>query len=158
GAQGVDVALLVVAADAGVMPQTREHLVILDGLGIPQLVVALTRSDVADAETRALAKIDVEEAIAATRWKGAPVVEVSGKTGDGVEALRGLLVEACARVQSSERRQRPARLAIDRAFVPRGQGVVATGTLVSGTLRVGDEIDQLPIDRRVRVRGLHQYG
>ena len=166
GAQGVDVALLVVAADAGVMPQTREHLVILDGLGIPELVVALTRSDVADAETRALAKIDVEETIAATRWKSASIVEVSGKTGEGVEALRRSLVEACARVEKSERRQRPARLAIDRAFVPRGQGVVVTGTLVSGVVRVGDELDELPVapqgaregSRRVRVRGLHQHG
>lgn len=164
GAQGVDVALLVVAADAGVMPQTREHLVILDGLGIPEIVVALTRCDLADAETRALAKLDVEEAIAAAasmckiHWKNSQIVEVSGKTGEGVDALRAALVEACARVESSERRQRPARLAIDRAFVPRGQGVVVTGTLVSGAMSVGDELEQLPDGRRVRVRGLHQHG
>ena len=158
GAQGVDVALLVVAADAGVMPQTREHLVILDGLGIPELVVALTRSDAADAETRALARVDVEETIGATRWSGAPIFEVSGKTGDGIEALRTALVAAALRVARSERRQRPARLAIDRAFVPRGQGVVVTGTLVAGQLAVGDEVELLPRGVRLRVRGLHAHG
>ncbi|MEO7092049.1 MAG: selenocysteine-specific translation elongation factor [Polyangiales bacterium] len=158
GAQGVDVALLVVAADAGVMQQTREHLVVLEGLGIPALVVALTRCDLADEETRALARVDVEDVLAQTRWKGAPIHEVSGKTGDGIEALRQALADATQHVDLAERRARPARLAIDRAFVPRGQGVVVTGTLIDGTVAVGDELEQLPRGATLRVRGLHVHG
>ena len=158
GAQGVDVALLVVAADAGVMQQTREHLVVLEGLGVPALVVALTRSDLADEETRALARVDVEDVLATTRWKGAPIFEVSGKTGDGIEPLRQALAEATRHVDLQERRARPARLAIDRAFVPRGQGVVVTGTLVDDSVSVGDELEQLPRGEKLRVRGLHVHG
>jgi selenocysteine-specific elongation factor len=162
GAQGVDAALLVVAADAGVMPQTREHLLVLDALGVRALVVALSRCDLADAETRALARVDVEEALAKTRWaRGTPIVEVSAKTGEGLDALRA----AIARITRDERafglgarRRLPARLAIDRVFAPRGQGVVATGTLIAGAIAVGDELELLPDGRSVRVRGVHQHG
>ncbi len=158
GAQGVDVALLVVAADAGVMPQTREHLLVLAGLGVRTLLVALTRSDLADEETRALCRLDVEEALARTPWPAAPIFEVSGKTGAGLDALRAAIAVATSNLSLAERRARPARLAIDRAFTPRGQGVVVTGTLVAGTLSVGDELALLPGTRSVRVRGLHQHG
>jgi len=158
GAQGVDVALLVVAADAGVMPQTREHLTILDGLGVTRVLVALTRCDAADEETRALARIDIEDVLSRTPWPRAPIFEVSGKTGQGIDELRAAIAKETRALDTSERQRRPARLAIDRAFVPRGQGVVVTGTLVAGTIAVGDELELVPQGRRVRVRGLHQYG
>jgi selenocysteine-specific elongation factor len=158
GAQGVDVALLVVAADAGVMPQTREHLAILEGLGVTRVLVALTRCDAADEETRALARIDIEDVLARTPWPRAQIFEVSGRTGQGIDELRAAIAKETRALDSSERQRRPARLAIDRAFVPRGQGVVVTGTLVAGTIAVGDELELVPQGRRVRVRGLHQYG
>lgn len=158
GAQGVDAALLVVAADAGVMPQTREHLLVLAALGVESLVVALTRADLVDEEMRALSTVDVEEALAATPWPKAPIVVVSARTGEGLDALRTTLAAATRRLDLGPRRDRPSRLAIDRAFAPRGQGVVVTGTLVAGRLTVGEELALLPSDRRVRVRGLHQHG
>ncbi len=158
GAQGIDVALLVVAADAGVMPQTREHLVILAGLGVASLVVALTRCDVADAETRELARMDVEQAIAETRFRTARMFEVSGKTGEGIDELRTALAEAALGVDVGERKNRPFRLSVDRAFAPRGQGVVVTGTIVDGTVVVGDDIERWPTGDRLRVRGIHVHG
>jgi selenocysteine-specific elongation factor len=158
GAQGVDAALLVIAADAGVMPQTREHLLVLEAIGVSALLVALTRCDLADAETRALARLDVEEALEKTRWRGATIVEVSGKTGEGIDTLRAAIARLTRPLDASERRQRPARLAIDRVFAPRGQGVVVTGTLVAGSVAVGAELALLPSERTVRVRGLHQHG
>lgn len=158
GAQGVDVALLVVAADAGVMQQTREHLSILEFLGVQHMLVALTRCDIADDETRALAKLDIEEVLSRTPWPRATIFEVSGKTGAGVDALRDAIAAATRGLELGERGRRPARLSIDRAFVPRGQGVVVTGTLAFGQIAVGDELELVPRDRRVRVRGLHQHG
>ena len=158
GAQGVDVALLVIAADAGVMQQTREHLVILEALGVQSLLVALTRCDVADEETRALARLDVEEALSSTRWKQAPVMEVSGKTGEGIDALRAVIADATRKIDRAVREGRPARLGIDRAFAPRGQGVVVTGTLIAGTIATGEELELAPRGMKVRVRGLHQHG
>jgi selenocysteine-specific elongation factor len=162
GAQGVDAALLVVAADAGVMPQTREHLAILGGLGVGALVVALTRIDLVDAETRELARLEVEEILARTPWAGAPIAMVSSKTGEGIEPLRRAVAEMTRGldrdVHRQARRKRPVRLSIDRAFVPRGQGVVVTGTLVEGTIGSGDELELAPKGSRVRVRGLHVHG
>lgn len=158
GAQGVDVALLVVAADAGVMQQTREHLTILEFLGVQQLLVALTRCDVADEETRALARLDIEDVLSTTPWPRAETFEVSGRTGAGIDALREAIARITRSLEAEGRAKRPTRLSIDRAFVPRGQGVVVTGTLAFGTMSVGDELELVPRDRRVRVRGLHQYG
>lgn len=158
GAQGVDVALLVVAADAGVMQQTREHLTILEFLGVQRLLVALTRCDIADEETRQLARIDIEDVLAKTPWPRAEVFEVSGRTGLGIDALREAIARETRALDEADRARRPTRLAIDRAFVPKGQGVVVTGTLSFGGVAVGDELELVPHGRRVRVRGLHQYG
>lgn len=158
GAQGVDVALLVVAADAGVMQQTREHLTILEFLGVQRVLVALTRCDVADEETRALARLDIEDVLSRTPWPRAEIFEVSGKTGVGIDVLREAIARETRSLDEADRARRPTRLAIDRAFVPRGQGVVVTGTLSFGSVAVGDELELVPRDRRIRVRGLHQYG
>jgi selenocysteine-specific elongation factor len=158
GAQGVDVALLVVAADAGVMQQTREHLTILEFLGVQRVLVALTRCDVADEETRALARLDIEDVLSHTPWPKAEIFEVSGRTGLGIDALRDAIARETRTLDEGERSKRPTRLSIDRAFSPRGQGVVVTGTLSFGAVSVGDELELVPRDLRVRVRGLHQYG
>ncbi len=157
GAGGVDAVLLVVAADESVMPQTREHFAICRLLGLSRGVVALTKSDLADADMRAVAESDVRELVAGSFLDGAEIVPVSSRTGEGLEALRAaiarLAVAGPARIATG-----PARLPIDRAFTVKGFGTVVTGTLVSGTLESGAEYALLPSGRAVRVRGLQSHG
>ena len=157
GAHGIDAALLVVAADESVMPQTREHFQICRLLGIPRGLVALTKRDLADAETQAIAELEVRELVAGSFLAGRPIVRVSSRSGEGLDALRAALVEL-----ARETPPRPAaglpRLPIDRVFTLRGFGTVVTGTLVAGELRLGDELELLPSGRRARVRGLHVHG
>jgi selenocysteine-specific elongation factor len=157
GAHGIDAALLVVAADESVMPQTREHFHICRLLGVPRGVVALTKCDLADAETQAIAELELRELVAGSFLEGRPIVRVSSRTGEGLEALRAALLalaaEAPARSSSGL-----LRLPIDRVFSLRGFGTVATGTLVSGELRFGEELEALPTGRRARVRGLQVHG
>ncbi|MBI1756549.1 MAG: selenocysteine-specific translation elongation factor, partial [Fimbriimonas ginsengisoli] len=147
GAQGINVALLCVAADESVMPQTREHLQILQLLPVEAMVVALTRSDLADAETRAIAAEEVRELVAPTRFKGSPLVEVSAETGEGLDGLKAELDLALGAPQAA-----PAgawHMPIDRVFTAKGRGVVVTGTLAGGLVRVGDEsAHQRPRSRR----------
>src|SRR3712207_3007353 len=133
GATGVDAFLLVVAADDGVMPQTREHLDVLRVLGVEKGVVALTKIDAVDEETAELATLDVEELLDSAGIT-APVVPVSGVTGEGVEELLGAL-DALAADPPYGRAGGLARLPVDRAFVLKGIGVVVTGTLWSGEIR-----------------------
>lgn len=156
GASGIDAVLLVVAADRGVEPQTREHLEICALLGVRAGVVALTKTDAVDAELAEVAALELRETLAGTFLEGAPVVPVSAPRGEGLDALRAALG---ALVGSA--RARPstgfARLSIDRSFVLRGFGTVVTGTLVAGRLRVGDEIEILPGRRRGRIRGLETH-
>jgi selenocysteine-specific elongation factor len=151
GATGIDVALLVVAADEGVKPQTREHLAIVDLLGIRRGVVALTKTDLAPPERIARARDKVTELLRGTGLEGAPILPVSAVTGDGVAALLEALDQAAA--SAAERGAgRPARLPIDRVFAIEGIGTVVTGTLWSGTIRAGDSLQILPSGRSVRVR------
>jgi selenocysteine-specific elongation factor len=156
GVGGIDAVLLVVAADEGVMPQTREHLAILELLGIERGVVVLTKRDLVDDEWAALVRTEVAAAIAATPLAGAPLVEVSATTKQGfpelIAAMAGLLRDAPARRDIG----RP-RLPIDRAFTMTGFGTVVTGTLVDGTLRVGEEVELVPGGRRARIRGLQTH-
>lgn len=162
GAAGVDVALLVVAADDGVMPQTREHLRILEAFGAARMVVALTKRDLVDDELLELVQMDVEEFLAGTRFAGAPVVPVSSRTRAGLDELLAALDEAVegflASGAAAARAQRPARLAVDRAFNVAGVGAVVTGTLRSGSLRPGDAVEVLPAGVRARVRGVQTHG
>jgi selenocysteine-specific elongation factor len=165
GAQGIDLALLVVAADEGVMPQTREHLAILRAIGVDVFVVALTRCDLADRDLRALVRDEVESLFASEPTRAArrapAIVEVSAKTGEGIDALRvalGVAVAECERGASASRSALPARLAVDRVFVPRGQGVVISGSLVTGRIAVDDEVTLLPEGRTARVRSLGVHG
>ncbi len=158
GLGGLRLLLLVVAADEGVRPQTREHLAIAELLGIPAAIVALTKIDLVDAATRELAELEVAELLAPTRFAGSPFFPVSSLSGEGVAALAGALVERARSAPPLAGLADPARLPIDRAFSPRGQGVVVTGTLTHGRLRVGDELRLLPEGLAARVRGLQVHG
>src|SRR5215210_1182832 len=155
GATGVDAFMLVVAADDGVMPQTREHLDVLRILGVEQGVVALSKSDAVDEETVELAELEVEELLE-SRGLSAPLVRVSGATGEGVEDLLHAL-DALAADVADRRRDGLARLPIDRAFVLKGIGVVVTGTLWSGEIRPGDVLHTTS-GLRPRVRGVQNHG
>ena len=157
GLGGIRVLLLVVAADEGVRAQTREHLAVADLLGVPEAVVAVTKTDLAPADLLDLVELEVAELLAPTRFAGAPVFRVSSRTGDGVAALAAALV-ARARSAGGPAAPDPARLPVDRVFVVRGQGVVATGTLLAGELRAGDELRLEPAGRELRVRALEVHG
>ncbi|WNG14462.1 selenocysteine-specific translation elongation factor [Cystobacter fuscus] len=161
GAGGVDLAVLVVAADEGVMPQTREHLDICRLLGVKAGVVALTKADLLPglgAEWRALVDADVATLVAGTFLEGRPVVPVSSRTGEGLEALRAALVEA-ARDVPARGVDGPALLPVDRAFSLKGFGTVVTGTLLSGAFAAEDSVSLLPgLAGPWRVRGVQRHG
>ena len=157
GAGGVDIGLLVVSADEGVMPQTREHLSILELLGVPQLVVALTRADTATGELLELAALDVEDLLSESSWPAAAVCACSGLTGEGVPDLKLALAEAAGRLPA---RSRGAvfRLPVDRSFTVRGFGTVVTGTTRDGLLGGKDALEVLPGRKAVRLRGIQVHG
>ncbi len=157
GAGSVGLALLVVAADEGWMPQSAEHLAILDLLGIRHGVVALTKADAVDADMLDLAAEMVREELAGSSLSAAPIVPVSAVTGDGLGRLREALGELVTSAPVPEDRGRP-RLWVDRSFTIRGAGTVVTGTLTGGHLRLGDEVAVLPTGLRGRIRGLQSLG
>jgi selenocysteine-specific elongation factor len=157
GAGGVDLAMLVVAADESVMPQTREHFQICRLLHIPAGVVVLTKADLADADTIELAKLEVRELTAGSFLAEAPVVVVSARTGVGLDQLRHTLVDLARSVRERDR-EGHVRLPIDRVFSVKGFGTVVTGTLVSGTIHDETELVVLPRERVVKVRGLQVHG
>ena len=154
GAGGIDMALLVVAADDGVMPQTREHLAILDLLGIGRGIAALTKSDLADPARRAAVGADIRNALAGTGLAEAPVMPVSSLTGEGIAALRAAIVAAEADT-AARRADGPFRLAVDRSFTLPGAGTVVTGTVLAGSVAVGDQVIISPRGMGARVRGIH---
>lgn len=154
GASGIDCLLLVVAADDGVMPQTREHLAIVELLGIRRALVALTKIDRVEPERIATVRRQIDDLLASGPLAGAPVFPVSSVSGDGVDALRQALVAEAARAETRGT-DGHFRLAIDRAFSVSGTGVVVTGTAFAGRVQVGDELQLSPSGRSVRVRGLH---
>ncbi|HEV3457234.1 MAG TPA: selenocysteine-specific translation elongation factor [Thermoanaerobaculia bacterium] len=162
GLGGIRVMLLVVAADEGVKPQTREHLAICSLLGIPAGLVALTKADLATPDLLELAHLEVDELLAATPYAGAPVLAVSSVTGQGIPELEAALVELAARHAVAAEIELPARLPIDRAFHLRGLGAVVTGTLAGGRVRAGDALELLPpapgLDGTVRVRSIQVHG
>ena len=162
GATGMDHALLLVAADDGVMPQTREHLAVLSLLGLDGLTVVITKCDRADAARLLALRAEVAELLAGSGFEAAVVFEVAAPAGQGVEALRAhLLALAAAEQTKSSRQERQGfRLAVDRVFSLDGVGTVATGTTHAGQVSVGDELVLLPpargqLPKRVRVRSLH---
>ena len=157
GVGGIDLALLVIAADEGVMPQTREHLAIVDLLGIAHGVVALTKCDLVDRDGLELARDDATEALRGTTLASAPVVPCSAVAGTGLDDLLAAIEAELAKTERKRDAGRP-RMPIDRAFTMAGFGTVVTGTLVDGSLRVGDEVEALPSGARARVRGLQTHG
>lgn len=154
GASGIDCLLLVVAADDGVMPQTREHLAIVELLGIDQALVALTKIDRVEPSRLAEVRQQISALLQPGPLAGAPIFPVSSTTGHGIGDLRQALREQAELVRSRSTNGH-FRLAIDRAFSVTGAGVVVTGTAFAGTVQVGDELSLSPSGRRVRVRGLH---
>ncbi len=151
GAVGVDAALLVVAADDGVMPQTREHLAILELLGIERLAVAVSKADLVPEERLAAVDQELSEVLGA--FPGAARIPVSAPTGHGLDALRDTL-RALADARRARATEAPLRFAVDRAFSVRGAGVVVTGFVHGGRVAVGDTLELLPEGRTLRVRGL----
>lgn len=163
GATGIDVAVLVVSAVEGVMLQTREHVHVLELLGVTRMVVALTMRDLADDETAELAELDVMDFLSGTVFSDAPVVPVSSRTGEGVEDVRGAIDAAIDAflAESAERSERPGlapRLPIDRCFSIKGSGTVVTGTLHDAPIMVGDELVSSPAGVRCRVRAIQVHG
>ncbi len=156
GVGGIDLALLVVAADEGVMPQTREHLAIIDLLGIKNGIIVITKKDLVDEELLSLVKLEVEELVKPTVLAEAPVVAVSALTGEGLSDLVYTIDRVLAVAQPRKDVGRP-RLIIDRAFSIAGSGTVVTGTLVDGSLSVGQEVEILPSGIRARLRGLQSH-
>ena len=157
GASGIDLVLLVIAADELIKPQTREHFDICRLLGVQRGVIALTKSDLADSDTRELARMEIEEFVKGTFLESAPIVEVSAKTQHGLTELKAALGNA-AREISAKDTGRYFRLPIDRSFAVKGFGSVVTGTLFSGHVAVGDEVELLPSGKLLRVRGLQTGG
>jgi selenocysteine-specific elongation factor len=161
GLGGIRILLLVVAADEGVKPQTREHLAVCSLLGIPAAVVALTKVDAVSADLVELAQLEVEELLAPTPFAGAAILPVSSVTGEGIPALQEALAGLAAAHAVPDQPERPARLPIDRAFHLKGLGVIATGTLGSGAIRAGDTLELLPPVKdgeKVRVRSVQVHG
>lgn len=156
GVGGIDLALLVVAADESVMPQTREHLAILDLLGVDRGIAVLTKADLVDADLLALAQLEVEELLAGTTLAGAPVLAVSAVTGDGLPGLAAALDGALDAAQQRRDLGRP-RLPVDRSFTVAGFGTVVTGTLIGGALQAGQAVDIVPSGLRSRIRGLQSH-
>jgi selenocysteine-specific elongation factor len=157
GVGGIDLAMLVIAADDGPMPQTREHLAILDLLGVERGVVVISRTDLVDDEWRDLVIEEARELIRGTSLADAPIVPVSAVTGAGLDDLRATIAAELDRATARDAGGR-ARLPVDRAFPVAGFGTVVTGTLIGGEIRVGEELMLYPERRPVRVRGLQAHG
>jgi selenocysteine-specific elongation factor len=157
GAGGIDLVLLVVAADAGVMPQTREHFEICRFLATKAGLIVLTKCDLVDEELLELVKMDVAELVESSFLENAPVIPVSAKNGEGIEELKNTLKKLAVKIPS-RKNETVTRLPIDRSFSAKGFGGVVTGTLISGEIAEADELEILPLEKRVRVRGLQTHG
>jgi selenocysteine-specific elongation factor len=157
GAGGIDLVLLVIAADEGIKPQTREHFEICSLLGIPRGIIAITKSDLVDADTLGLVRLEIEEFVRGSFLESAPIVPVSSRSGTGLDELKQLLRLAAQAVTAKDATQN-FRLPVDRSFAMKGFGTVVTGTLISGAVKLEDEVELYPVRKRLRVRGLHSGG
>lgn len=158
GAHGIDLVMLVVAADESVMPQTREHFDICRLLEVKSGLIVITKIDMVDEEFLELVEAEVSEFVAGSFLEKAPIVRVSSKTGAGIEELKKTLAQLAAKVAQRDA-DAVARLPIDRVFTIKGFGTVVTGTLIAGSIKTGDELELLPSEaRRMRVRGLQVHG
>ena len=158
GASGLDLVMLVVAADEGVMPQTREHLAICELLGIDRGLVVLTKSDLVDEEMIELATEEVRDTLAEGALSEAPVLAASSQTGDGIDAIRETLEELIRSAPARNDDERPARLSIDRTFSKHGFGTVVTGTWSGRPVEVGAAVVLEPGARKAKIRGLERHG
>ena len=157
GAAGIDLVMLVVAADDGVMPQTREHLAIAQLLGVKAGLVALNKADAVDSDLLELAQADVEDLLQGTFLAGCPVISVSAITGQGLDELKAKLQELADSVPDRATSGH-FRMPVDRSFSVKGAGTVVTGTTLSGQVKLDDELELLPGKRKARVRGLQVHG
>ena len=157
GSTGIDVALLCIAADDGIMPQTEEHLAVLQLLAVPTCVVALTKCDLVDEEWALFMEDEVRTRLAGTPYATAAIVPVSARTGQGLDMLREA-IQLAARGTAGRAEQEAMRLPVDRSFTIKGAGTVVTGTLWSGIAHVGDEVEVLPLGLRTRIRGIQVHG
>lgn len=157
GATGIDLALIVIAADDGIMPQTVEHLAVLELLGVRDAVVALTKIDLVDDEWRSFIADDVSARLSGTPFENAPIVGVSSRTGEGLDELRAAIDKVAARAHHTKDNG-PARMPVDRVFTVKGFGTVITGSLWSGSLSEGDELVVLPGNKSTRVRSVQMHG
>src|ERR1700739_4582555 len=157
GAAGLDLVLLVIAADESIKPQTREHFDICRLLGVTRGVVALTKSDLVDADMLGLVRLEVEEYLRGSFLETAAIVPVSAKTGAGLDELKKALHGAASEASGKDA-ELHFRLPIDRAFAMKGFGSVVTGTLISGSVAAEDEVELFPGSKRLRVRGVQSGG
>jgi len=157
GVAGMDLVMLVIAADEGIMPQTREHLDILRLLGVRCGLVALTKSDMVEPDWLPLVQEEVREFVEGTFLESAPIIPVSSKTGAGLDDLKAELIQL-AEGASEKKREGYFRLPVDRVFTVAGFGTVVTGTLLAGEIKIGDEFELLPAGHAGRVRGIQAHG
>jgi selenocysteine-specific elongation factor len=157
GAGGIDIVLLVIAADEGIMPQSREHLAICNLLKIKSGLIAITKADLVEKEWLALVADEVRDFVKGTFLDGAEIIPVSSKTGVNLDLLKEKIKNVALRVEAKPT-QEILRLPIDRVFTLKGFGTVVTGTLVSGSLHVDESVDILPSGKSTKVRGLHSHG
>jgi selenocysteine-specific elongation factor len=157
GVGGMDLVLLVIAADEGIMPQTREHLEICALLGVKRGIVVLTKKDLVDPDWLDLVTEEVRDYLAGSFLAGAPILALSSRTGDGIAELKQELSRMAGEIEQ-KRGDTPFRLPVDRVFTVTGFGTVVTGTLLSGGISVGDEVEVLPEGKGCRVRGVQSFG
>ncbi|HHW95581.1 MAG TPA: selenocysteine-specific translation elongation factor [Mogibacterium sp.] len=158
GIGGIDFVLFVVAADEGVMPQTEEHFEILQALGIDDGIIAITKTDMVDEEWLEMLIDDVENFVKDSFLEGRPIVPVSSKTGDNIQKLKEELIAKCNRETKRREEKELFRLPVDRVFTMSGFGTVVTGTLVDGTVKVGDQVFVEPKGTPAKIRGIQTYG
>jgi len=156
GVGGIDMALLVIAASEGVMPQTSEHLAILDLIGVQKGIVVITKKDLVDDELLTLIRMEIEELISTTTLSQAPIVAVSAMTGEGIPELISAIGELSCSIEPRRDLGRP-RLSIDRIFTITGSGTIVTGTLIDGSFSVGQEVEIVPSGLKSRLRGLQTH-
>jgi selenocysteine-specific elongation factor len=156
GVSGMDMALLVVAANESIKPQTREHLAILDLMEVPQAIMVITQSDLVDSDQITLVGMEIEDLIRPTRFAGAPIVPVSAVTGQGLDELK-LTIEKVLKTAQPRRDTGKPRLPIDRVFTISGSGTVVTGTLEDGSLALGQEVQILPPALNSRIKSLQAH-
>jgi selenocysteine-specific elongation factor len=157
GIGGIDLVLLVIAADESIKPQTREHFDICRLLSVRRGIVALTKADLVDSDTLSVARAEIEDFVRGSFLESAPVIPVSALTGTGIDDLK-IALSLAARDVANRDFKAPARLPVDRVFTMKGFGTVVTGTLISGAIRKEDEVEIFPQQRRVRVRGVQVHG